>query len=469
MVHPNIGEKVVSDDGKLTIQLVGKRQNYGGSADTRDEAINSPKSVHIHPNGKKYYVNSLEGGTTVVFESETNRKLKVVKHNFSTAHDKLWSTPSPLYPFTHYPKNNHFMGKPVESTFSHNGRYLWVPYYRRSYDINAQDPSALAVIDTETDEIVKLMETGPLPKMIATSRDGKTIAVAHWGNNTVGLIDISSPNPNEWKHEACIVIDHVLPLNYSLTTPVDRDNGSGYALRGTVFTPDNKYLLVGCMGGGGGIAVINLAEKKYMGRLTGMMPNVRHLIISGDYLYLSINAKGYVQRIPWRTFVEEAQALNASKRSAVVAADKWTNCKVGTGARTIQATPDGQYIFAACNTSSKLCVVDTKSMKMIGSINVDSYPVGLDVSADGHFVYTTSQGRSHHGGNAVDIFTVDYKALPVPKDSTATDTAATTPPACADGKDAAEASDSFPWIPCCAGGGAILLCGGIWWGLSKRH
>ena len=261
----------------------------------------------------------------------------------------------------------------------------------------------------------------------------------------------------------------MLPLNYSLTTPVDRDNGSGYALRGTVFTPDNKYLLVGCMGGGGGIAVINLAEKKYMGRLTGMMPNVRHLIISGDYLYLSINAKGYVQRIPWRTFVEEAQALNASKRSAVVAADKWTNCKVGTGARTIQATPDGQYIFAACNTSSKLCVVDTKSMKMIGSISVDSYPVGLDVSADGHFVYTTSQGRSHHGGNAVDIFTVDYKELPVPKDSTATDTAATTPPACADGKDAAEASDSFPWIPCCAGGGAVLLCGGIWWGLSKRH
>ncbi|MGM9695137.1 MAG: hypothetical protein ACI3YC_09035, partial [Alloprevotella sp.] len=82
VVHPTIGETVVSDDGKLTIRLIGKRQNYGGSADTRDEAINSPKSVHIHPNGKKYYVNSLEGGTTVVFESETNRKLKVIKHNF---------------------------------------------------------------------------------------------------------------------------------------------------------------------------------------------------------------------------------------------------------------------------------------------------------------------------------------------------------------------------------------------------
>ncbi|MGM9694523.1 MAG: YncE family protein, partial [Alloprevotella sp.] len=148
---------------------------------------------------------------------------------------------------------------------------------------------------------------------------------------------------------------------------------------------------------------------------------------------------------------------------------KWTNCKVGTGARTIQATPDGQYVFAACNTSSKLCVVETKSMKMIGSINVDSYPVGLDVSADGHYVYTTSQGRSHHGGNAVDIFTVDYKELPVPCDTTATDTAALPASVSQNGDAADEASDAFPWIPCCAGGGTALLCGGLWWGLAKRR
>lgn len=48
--------------------------------------------------------------------------------------------------------------------FSHRGRYLWVPYYRRSFDINAQDPSAVAVIDTRTDSIVRMFETGPLPK-----------------------------------------------------------------------------------------------------------------------------------------------------------------------------------------------------------------------------------------------------------------------------------------------------------------
>ena len=295
------------------------------------------------------------------------------------------------------------MGKPVESAFSHNGRYLWVPYYRRTYDINAQDPSAVAVIDTETDEIVRLMETGPLPKMIAASPDGRTIAISHWGNNTVGLIDISSQKPEDWHHKACLVVDYVLPLNYSTTVPVDRDNKSGYALRGTVFTPDSRYLLVGCMGGGGGIAVIDLKDNRYMGRVLGMMANVRHIIISGGYLYLSINAAGYVQRIPLDTFIAKAKELTGT----TIRLSGWEQCKVGQGARTIEASPSGRYIFAACNIVSQLYVVSTATMQPIASITVDSYPVGLDVSEDGRYVFVTSQGRSGKGGNAVNIFEVE--------------------------------------------------------------
>ena len=255
LVHPQIGTTALSKDGALKLELISKRQNYtGGEAETRDEAIYSPKSANVHPSNKKYYVNSLEGGTTVVFEMGTNKRLKTISHHINKNHSHLWSEPSSFYSFTHYPKSNIFMGKPVEATFSHNGRYLWVPYYRRTYDINAQDPSAVAIIDTETDEIIRLMETGPLPKMIATSHDGNHLVISHWGNNTIGIIDISSSNPQDWMHKDLLVVDYVLPLNYSTTEQVDRDNGSGYALRGTVFTPDDRYLLVGCMGGGGGIA-----------------------------------------------------------------------------------------------------------------------------------------------------------------------------------------------------------------------
>lgn len=411
--HPKIGTTAQSDDGAITITLVAKKQNYGGSADTRDADINSPKSINIHPDGSKYYVNSLEGCTTISYDFKTNRKLAVIHHQFREGRDDaLWSQPSGLYPWRHYHNNvNTFAGKPVESTFSHNGRYLWVPYYRRSFDINAQDPSAVAVIDTRSDKVVRLMETGPLPKMVSTSPDGKTVAISHWGNNTVGLIDISSGKPEEWHHKMVLTVDRQLDLNYPLNRSVDRDNGSGYALRGTVFTPDNRYLIVGCMGGGGGIAVIDIQQQKYLGRVLGMMSNVRHLVISNGYLYLSINGGGVVQRMPLKDFMAVARTMDGTTRKTATARN-WENCNVGKGARTISISPDGRYIFAACNNVSQVYVVDTKTMKAVCHIGVDSYPVGLDISSDGRYVFVTSQGRSNHGGNAVNIYEVTYKNPP---------------------------------------------------------
>lgn len=406
IVHPKIGTTVTSDDGKVRVTLVGKKQNYGGDASTRDTDIYSPKSVNISPDGKKYYVNSLEGGSTVVYNFENNEKKTVIKHRFDGTKDAaLWSTPSKFFKFTHYKNNlNTFFGKPVESTFTHNGRYLWVPYYRRSYDINAQDPSAVAIIDTQSDKIIRLMETGPLPKMIATSPDGKYVAISHWGDNTVGIINIASQNPKDWKYEALHIVDHQLQLNYSLTKSVDRDNGSGYALRGTVFTPDNHYLLVGCMGGNGGIAVIDLKTSTYLGRMMGMMSNVRHLVLKKGYLYLSINGAGYVQRIPLQKFLD--QIPNIKNKLGNVSG--WENIKVGNGARTIELSPSGKYLFAACNNASALYVVDTEAWKVIAHIGVDSYPVGLDISKDGKYVLVTSQGKTGGGGNAVNIYKVDY-------------------------------------------------------------
>lgn len=404
--HPALGTKVSTADSTFTITLLSRKQNYSYlESATLDKDIRSPKSVNIHPNGTKYYVNSLEGGKTVVYESGTNTKLKVIEHDFTEADSLLWSKPSGLYPFTHYKKNlNTFRGKPVESAFSHDGRYLWIPYYRRSYDINAQDPSAVAIIDTETDSIVKLMETGPLPKMVAVSGDNHNVAITHWGNNTVGIINIVSDSPDEWYYEDCVTIQHKLTLNYSLTASVNRDINSGLCLRGTVFTPDGRYLLVGCMGGNGGIGVIDLIDFSYKGHVYGMKTNLRHLVIRNDYIYLSINKEGCIQRIPLETFYE---AINQMENGKVTLSD-WENCKVVAGARTIDITPDGRYVVAACNFSSRLVVVDTESFKEIARIKADSYPVGLDISKDGKYVYTTSQGREGGGGNCVDIYQMDY-------------------------------------------------------------
>ena len=55
--HPALGTKASSTDGSFTITLLSRKQNYSyAESATLDKDIHSPKSVNIHPNGKKYYV-----------------------------------------------------------------------------------------------------------------------------------------------------------------------------------------------------------------------------------------------------------------------------------------------------------------------------------------------------------------------------------------------------------------------------
>lgn len=411
VVHPAVGTTTIASDSLVALQLVHKMQQYNSrETATLDKDIRSPKSVTIHPNGKKIYVNSLEGSTTVVYEMNTWRKLKTIKHHIGKLHNHLWAPASGLFKFTHYNTDsinmNVFRGRPVESTFSHAGRYLWVPYYRRSFDINAQDPSALAVIDTHTDSIIRLMETGPLPKMVACSHSGNRIAITHWGDNTVAIINAESDNPTDWHYEKLYTVDYKLKLNFSLEESVNRDENSGYCLRGTIFTPNDHYLLIGCMGGEGGIAVIDMQQQKYLGRVLGMRSNIRHLLIKNGWLYLSSNAAGVVQRISLNRFLEALPQMENRK----VSLQGWEECSVLPGARTIAVSPNGNYIFAACNAASRLCMIDTRTMTMVATAEVDSYPVGLVISADGKTIIVTSQGRSGKGGNAVNVFTVEYQS-----------------------------------------------------------
>lgn len=161
------------------------------------------------------------------------------------------------------------------------------------------------------------------------------------------------------------------------------------------------------MGGAGGIAVIDLEASSYLGRIVGLKPNVRHLICKDGYLYASINTAGYVQRAEMTSVYSAIAELDGKRETARI--NGWESCKVFPGARTIVASPDGRFIFAACNFSSRIAVVETKTMSMIGSVRADSYPVGLAITRDGHYLFSTSQGNSSDGGNAVDIYRIEYK------------------------------------------------------------
>lgn len=411
VVQIQIGQKSKGSN-EVTLELVSRFQrNYAKPANVNDQydvSINSPKSVNYSLDGQKFYVQSLEGCETVVYNAQTKQKIKTIQHSFDASNQGLFKNNETTvfdYKYNRTLSNyNMFKGKPVESCFSHNGKFLWVTYYRRDYDSNAECPSALAIIDTEKDEIVRVMPTGPLPKMIACSPDNKYIAVTHWGDNTLGVINIESENPMDFYYHKHLVVDYQMKLDFG-AGHVNRDSECGYCLRGTVFTPDGDFLLVGKMGGAAGIAVFDAKTYEFLGTIKGMQSNVRHLVINGEFLYLSANTPGMVQKCSWRAFVK-SRVQNEGKE---VAFNEFETVSVGSGARTIVTTSDGKYVFAAVNNGSKIAVVRTIDMKVISEIPADSYPVGMDISSDDKELIVTAQGKENGGGNSVMVFKITFE------------------------------------------------------------
>lgn len=409
IVNINIGDGSFPSSSEVILELKHRFQSYNkllnSSGDTYDKSINSPKSVNILTAKNKFYIHSLEGYTTSIYSLDDFAKIKDIQHVFDKVNQHLFNkNETENHDFrTKKFDFNFFNGKPVEGCFSHEGRYLWVTYYRRSYDLNAIDPSAVCIIDTDTDSIVKVLPTGALPKMISCSPDNKTIAITHWGDNTVILIDISSENPSNFKFKESIIIDYKPKLNFATGDTVNRDQNCHNCLRGTVFSSDNKYILIGKMGRNS-IAVIDSENSKYIGSVSGMRNNMRHLIIKDENFYLSINKWGYVQKTNIDSFITHIE----NNISEVYT--KWDEVFVGRGARTIEVDPSGKYLFVAVNNSSKIVIIKINEMKIISTCFVDSFPVGLDVSDDGKYVIVTSQGKANlGGGNSVMIFEIKYK------------------------------------------------------------
>src|SRR5208282_2039398 len=94
---------------------------------------------------------------------------------------------------------------------------------------------------------------------------------------------------------------------------LDRDKQCGYCLRGSVFTSDSKYLLVGKLSGGG-IAVIDVQQMKYIGTVWGMRSTPRHLVLSqdGKTLFVSSNVGGYVSKFDTDAIVKAAGTTHPS-------------------------------------------------------------------------------------------------------------------------------------------------------------
>lgn len=425
--HPAIGAVSLPAGALPALRLEARFQRYDpkvkDAADVYDKDIDSPKSVRISSDGAKAYVNSLEGARTVIYDARTRTKLGFISHTFGPAQAGLFLSTAPWLGGTFSedlpPEGpNVFTGKPVESEFSHGGRFLWVPYYRRNFDLDGTQPSAAAVIDTLSGTIVRVLPVGPIAKNAAASPDGHYMAIAHWGNNSVGLIDISSADPMAFSSAAVIALGSTAPPPGS--EAVNRDLECGLCVRGLAWTADSGTLLAGCMGGPGGIGVISVGAPggpALLGRVDlGGKP--RDLLVSPDgrWLYVTASKTGSVLRAETTAVVDAASAKGKRPAIPVLAA------KVGGLPRSMKLSPDGKWLYVALNGASEVAVVDTAGMTVVSRVAADSFPVGLDVSPDGGSLWVTSQGIDGAGGNSVEVYSVTFSS-PAPAGAAAADLA----------------------------------------------
>lgn len=349
----------------------------------------SPKSVDFIDN--KMFINALEKGSTLVYNTNNWTLEKKIDYQFKNPEFvKIKNFPYSIH-------NESFLGKPVE--FTHFKNTAFIPFYRLSWDSNSRYHSAIAQVDLSTLSIKNIIPSGSIPKMVRVSSDGQYLVNSHWGDNTVGIYYLdTNQNISDYHY---VVIDKKLNTE---NISGDRDKNCGYCLRGTVITPDNKYAIIGRMGGGG-LAVINLQTKSYIGTLWNVPLTPRHLVISSQNdLVLSTCASGEIAKLSLDSIYKHIHELE-NKTNVSLKRTDWKSFNAGGSVRTIDLSKDGKYIYAALNTSSELAVIDYQSFKLIEKFKIANYPVGLAVSPDDKYIAVTQQGKSGNGGNHVDIFT----------------------------------------------------------------
>ncbi|MCK6596959.1 MAG: tetratricopeptide repeat protein [Bdellovibrionaceae bacterium] len=407
-------------DSPIQLTLISRWQSYNKktevSLDHYDEDIFSPKSVQFSKSGEQTYIHSLEGFKTIVFNKDGSQKIDIIKHDFrslknlSVDSKVIIDRKSNLFPTPKHKQALHFLGKPVESVLSHDGKYLWITYYRRDYDNLGQDSSAVAIVDTKTLKIIRVMFTGPISKYVEVSHDNQFIAISNWGDNTVGIYDIRDKDYKKFKYHQLLVINKKHPLT---NLKSDRDKDCGLCVRGLAFSKDNKFLLVSRMKGGG-ITIFKKENDKFLFFKTvfSIQPGTRdiHFDSQGSFLYTGCNATGTIAKIPFEKLIT---FLNSKKEPEVFLKDvdlkniEIVKTFVGLGVRSFKLHPKWNYLFTTSNNGSEVIFLETNTLKVIGRIPVDSYPVGLGISPNGEYLWVTSQGKKSVGGNSVAVFLIN--------------------------------------------------------------
>ena len=301
----------------------------------------SPKSVVHSGNGLFFAQNMMYSHTVRVY----NRDYELVK----TISDKVKPKDFGIDSIA-----GTLSGSPVESAFSHDGKYAWVSNYNMSGDkfinpgcddcsSNKFDDSYLYKINTETFAIEKIITVGSVPKYVAVSPDNKYVLVSNWSSGDVSIVDIEK------------------------SKEIKRIKAGRFP-RGIVVDSKSKYAYVTIMGS---IHILKIDLENFT---TSQIKNVgngpRHLCISSNdsLLYVSLNNEGKIAKI---------NLFNESITKTIC----------GGSPRSMIITPDDKFLYVVNYSINKMSKVDLKKFEVTEQQETKEHPIGITFDSQNNEVW----------------------------------------------------------------------------------
>lgn len=238
-----------------------------------------------------------------------------------------------------------YRGAPVEGAYSPDGKYMYFTNYamygkgqnKEGHDVcspsSGYDTSFLSRVRLSDYTIDAVYPVGAVPKVVATTPDGKYVLVSNWCSYTVTVIST----------ELQKVVKSIKIGRYP---------------RGIAISQDSTYAYVAEMGGNR-IHRIDLSD--FSESYIPIGSNPRAVVLSPDNtkLYATLNASGKV--IAWDL------ANNKSLGTVTT----------GKAARSLDISSDGSALFVVNFFSGTVSKVSTKTMKTTQTIKVCNEPIGV--------------------------------------------------------------------------------------------
>ncbi|MFC4313443.1 cytochrome D1 domain-containing protein [Steroidobacter flavus] len=226
----------------------------------------------------------------------------------------------------------------------------------------------IAIVDTSSHKVVKVLAAGSDPEQFAMSNDGKRLFVANEDTGTLSVVDVAAGK----------VIERIKV---------------GLEPEGVALTPNGRWVLV-TNESDNSVSVVDTTTLKVTKTVpVGKRPRDMAFTPDGNTAYVSgeMDASLYRMSVTGDAPVQRLLQLREEARPMAVILD-----------------PPRNRLYLSTGRGGTVAVVDMKGApqeaKLIKEIPVGKRPWGMALSADGHYLYTAN-------GPSNDVSVVDTKTL----------------------------------------------------------